>query len=196
LPVVEGPRVVDLEVEVHRAGLLRLEPELEGHFLVRLDLLDCPESLDFDGPADDRRHMLGGPVSLVRDIHLKPVPAVRLQPGVRRLEEEPRISVFQESFDLRFRGRLGPVDQGFAPFRSSRRIASSAFSRSASTSERSAWTAVAWATVTRIRSMSDRTFSRTVRRRWRASDSFARRWYSCICRGFFFWIATSFFVRY
>src|SRR3989442_1666352 len=83
-----------------------------------------------------------------------------------------------------------------APFRSSRRIASSAFWRSASTSERSAWTVVAWATVDRTRSMSARALSRTVRRRCRASDSFARRRYSSICLAFFFWIAPSIFVRY
>src|SRR3989442_3173882 len=115
LPIIEGPRVVDLEVEVHRAGFLRLEPELQGHSLVRVDLLDRPESLDFDGTGDDRGDMLRGPVPFVRDVHFKAVPAVRLQPGARRLEEEPRVSVFQEAFDLRFRGRLGPVDQGFGP---------------------------------------------------------------------------------
>src|SRR3989454_7581514 len=66
LPIIEGPRVVDLEVEVHRAGFLRLEPELEGHSLVRLDLLDRPEPLDLDGPAHDWRDAFGGPVPLVR----------------------------------------------------------------------------------------------------------------------------------
>src|SRR2546426_2168123 len=113
LPIVEGPRVVDLEVEVHRARFLRLEPELKGHFLVRFDLLDRPESLDLDGPSHDRRDVLGRPVSLVRDVHLEPIPAVRLQPGTGRLKEEPRIAVSEESFDLRSRRRPGPVDQGF-----------------------------------------------------------------------------------
>src|SRR2546427_8021946 len=54
LAVVERPRVVDLEIEVHRPGLLRLQAELEGDLLVRLDLLDRPESDALDGAADDR----------------------------------------------------------------------------------------------------------------------------------------------
>src|SRR2546421_314331 len=40
LPVVEGPRIVHLEVEVHRPDLLRLQAELEDRLLVRLESLD------------------------------------------------------------------------------------------------------------------------------------------------------------
>src|SRR5216117_66399 len=40
LPVVKGPRVVHLEVKVHRPDLLRLQAELEGRLLVRLESLD------------------------------------------------------------------------------------------------------------------------------------------------------------
>src|SRR5207245_6148073 len=102
--------------EVHRPGLLRLQAELEGDLLVRLDLLDRPESHDLDGSADDRRDVLGRPVPFVRDVHLEPVPAVRLEPGVRRLKEQPRVAVLQEPLDLRLRGRFGPLDQGLGPF--------------------------------------------------------------------------------
>src|SRR6266566_1670326 len=116
LAVVERPRVMDLEIEVHRPGLLRLQAELERDLLVRLDLLDRPESDDLHGSGDDGRDVLGRPVPLVRDVHLEAVPAVRLQPGVRRLEEQPRITVLQESLDPRLRGHLGPLDEGLGPF--------------------------------------------------------------------------------
>src|SRR2546426_3833661 len=115
LAVVERPCVVDLEIEVHRPGLLRLQAELEGDLLVRLDLLDRPESDDLDGSADDRGDVLGRPVPLVRDVHLEPVPTVRLEPGVRRLKEQSRIAVLQESLHLRLRGDLGPLDEGLGP---------------------------------------------------------------------------------
>src|SRR5881296_2295568 len=116
LAVVERPRVMDLEIEVHRPGLLRLQAELERDLLVRLDLLDRPESDDLHGSGDDGRDVLGRPVPLVRDVHLEAVPAVRLQPGVRRLKEQPRITVLQESLDPRLRGHLGPLDEGLGPF--------------------------------------------------------------------------------
>ena len=44
LPVVKGPRVVHLEVQVHRPDLLRLQAELEGRLLVRLESLDRLQS--------------------------------------------------------------------------------------------------------------------------------------------------------
>src|SRR2546425_6067490 len=116
LAVVERPRVVDLEIEVHRPGFLRLEAELEGDLLVRLDLLDRPESDDLHGSGDDGRDVLGRPVPLVRDVHLEAVPAVRLEPSVRRLEEQSRITVLQQSLDPRLRGHLGSLDEGLGPF--------------------------------------------------------------------------------
>src|SRR2546425_4739743 len=116
LALVKRPRVVDLEIEVHRLGFLRLEAELEGDLLVRLDLLDRPESDDLHGSGDDGRDVLGRPVPLVRDVHLEAVPAVRLEPSVRRLEEQSRITVLQQSLDPRLRGHLGSLDEGLGPF--------------------------------------------------------------------------------
>src|SRR2546425_2853115 len=116
LAVVEGPRVVDLEIEVHRPGLLRLQAELEGNLLVRLDLLDRLESHDLDGPADDRRDVLRRPVALVGDVEHESVPAVRLEPCADRLEEQSRVAVLQQPLDLRLRRHLGPLDEGLGPF--------------------------------------------------------------------------------
>ena len=115
LPLVERPRVMDFEVDVHRARLLRPQAELERHLLVWLDLLDYLEALHFDGAADDRGHVLGGPVPLVRDGHLEPAPPVRLEAGVLRLEEEPRVAVLQDLLDARLRGLLRLVDERLQP---------------------------------------------------------------------------------
>src|SRR3989442_1308479 len=116
LAVVKRPRVVDLEIEVHRPGFLRLEAELEGDLLVRIDLLDSPESYDLHGSSDEGRDVLGRPVPLVRDVHLEAVSAVRLEPSVRRLEEQSRITVLQQSLAPRLRGHLGSLDEGLGPF--------------------------------------------------------------------------------
>src|SRR5207249_4899396 len=86
LPVVQGPRVVDLEVEVHRADFLRPEAEFDRRLLVRLEPIDDLQPRHVDRAADDRGDALRRPVPLVRDLPVDAGPVVRLESRIRRRE--------------------------------------------------------------------------------------------------------------